>query len=576
MKCSKCNAEIPENSWVCPECGTAVERQSEPEPKPENGPEKKSKKAWIIGGAAAAVITAAAVGIGFFAANKDPKTVVIEALQGVYAAENTDPAEEVFGFKQLFKNIKTTGSEMGIELAFADSSEPDFSIFQGAGITIDTASDPVNKKFSEKLGIIYSGMDLATIDIYGDDTYIMASVPELTSKVLTINYADNLSEQIANSPLMQESGITLTEEDKQAIENYAAYLSSIYSGEKQPFDVKALLQRYKEGSQAMGNLKEALTVTKAENSRLMYNGKEQTCTGYDVIIPKEALIEFLRTTSRFFMEDEGLKGDLLEYIKVVLEMSRMSYAAADDEMDLPAPEELLSEFWTELDTGFEDIITDLERILDGNITMKVYVTKKGQLAAMDVSCAFADSGSTLVMTAKAVLEGGSYPTQNGSLTVAMTENEDTITCNFTKSGEYTDAALNSGWKFQIEYAGETVCAEYENAYDRTTNDSAIRISFGDGSEESGVDITLDGVVDLLEKGKNIHYTLDSLTVEDASGLMFFELDGALYLRELQTEIMVPEGEQMDVLAASGQDWEELINEVVMSVYSMILGGSFLQ
>lgn len=573
MKCPKCNAEIPENAWVCPECGTAVERQSEPEPKSENETKKKSKKAWIIGGTAAA-ITAAAIGVGFFAANKDPKTVVMDALKGVYAAENTDPMEEVFGFKQLFKNLETAGGEMGIELAFAGSSEPEFSMFQGTGITIDTASDPVNKKFSEKLGIVYSGMDLASIDIYGDDTYIMASVPELTSKVLTINYADNLSEQIANSPLMQENGITLTEEDKQAIENYAAYLGSIYSGEKQPFDFKALLQRYKEGSQAMGNLKEALTVTKADTSRLMYNGKEQTCTGYDVVIPKEAFIEFLRTTSRFFMEDEGLKGDLLEYIKVVLEMSQMSYAAADG-MILPAPEELLSEFWTELDTGFEDAITELERILDGNITMKVYVTKKGQLAAMDVSCAFADSGSTLVMTAKAVLEGGSYPTQNGTLAVTMTENADTITCNFTKSGEYTDAALNSGWKFQIEYAGETVYAEYENAYDRATNDSAVRISFGDGSEETGVNITLDGVVDLLEKGKNIHYTLDSLAVEDAAGIVSFEMDGALYLRELKTEITVPEGEQMDVLAASWQDWEDLINEVMMSVYSMILGGSFL-
>ena len=34
----------------------------------------------------------------------------------------------------------------------------------------------------------------------------MAALPDLTTKVLTIHYAEDLSEQIANSPLMAMSG----------------------------------------------------------------------------------------------------------------------------------------------------------------------------------------------------------------------------------------------------------------------------------------------------------------------------------------------------------------------------------
>ena len=73
----------------------------------------------------------------------------------------------------------------------------------------------------------------------------------------TIHYAEDLSEQIANSPLMAMSGYEIGEEEKQAIDNYVSYLTSIYSGEKKPFDLKGLWQRYKEGSQAMESFKEA-------------------------------------------------------------------------------------------------------------------------------------------------------------------------------------------------------------------------------------------------------------------------------------------------------------------------------
>ena len=55
---------------------------------------KCGKKELIIGGAAAAAVVAA--GVGFFVLKaKDPKTVVVDAFKGVYAAENVNPVEEV-------------------------------------------------------------------------------------------------------------------------------------------------------------------------------------------------------------------------------------------------------------------------------------------------------------------------------------------------------------------------------------------------------------------------------------------------------------------------------------------------
>ena len=530
---------------------------------------KYGKKELMIGGVAAAAVVAA--GIGFFAFKaKDPKTVVVDAFKGVYAAENVNPMEEVFGLKQLYQQFETTGGEVGLEVSIADFAGEDLDMFQGAGITVEAATDIANKRFFENIGISYGGMDIANLHFYGDDTYLMVAMPEFTSKVLTVNYAEDLSEQIANSPLMEGTGTVLTEEDREIIDNYISYVTGIYTGEKKPFDLKALWQRYKEGSQAMADFKEAMTVTKADGAQLVYNGKQQSCDGYHVVIPKEALIGFLKTTSQFFLEDQGLKQDFLEYIKVVMDMGNMSYAEVEGE-DIPTSEEMLANLWTELDTGLDEAITELERIMDSDIDMEVYVTKKGQLAGMDAAWSFRDGEKTLAMTLKTALEGGSYPTQNGSLTFTTADSVDTAVVQLHKNGEYTDAVLNSGWTLNAEYSGAVMELTYENAYDRATGDSAVKLLVKDGADVN-LEIAMTGVVDELEKGKKLHYIVDSLDVID-NGVTGVSFAGEFYLRELQTEFAAPEGEQMDVLAASLEDWEALLEEVMMNLYSMLMGGS---
>ena len=66
--------------------------------------------------------------------------------------------------------------------------------------------------------------------------------------------------------------------------------------------------------------------------------------------------------------------------------------------------------------------------------------------------------------------------------------------------------------------------------------------------------------------------MDSLVVKEPASGVFYEVSGAFYVGELQSEIAAPEGEEMDVLAASEEDWEELLNEIMMNLYSLILGG----
>ena len=83
---------------------------------------------------------------------------------------------------------------------------------------------------------------------------------------------------------------------------------------------------------------------------------------------------------------------------------------------------------------------------------------------MDASCKFTEEETTLDMNVKATLEGGSYPTQNGTRTITTTDGTDTIVAGLTKNGRIYRRSYHSRLDGQIEYGGETMGIGYENTY----------------------------------------------------------------------------------------------------------------
>ena len=132
MKCPYCNQEIPDGSAECPVCKknlmeTPVEagQSSQADGSQAGEPaalavaEKKSGKAWIAGAAVAAV--AVIGGVAFWQMNKqDPKDVVIEAFKGVMAEGQTDPMEEIFGWKALGKKLYSDSYQVNMNLTLGE------------------------------------------------------------------------------------------------------------------------------------------------------------------------------------------------------------------------------------------------------------------------------------------------------------------------------------------------------------------------------------------------------------------------------------------------------------------------
>ena len=106
-------------------------------------------------------------------------------------------------------------------------SEEEVNAYAGSGFRLGTKSDLTNDRFSMNMGAIYNGMDLVNLDIYYGDEVLMAALPELSSKVFTLDPSDGLAERVKASPtvgpLLEESGIDVDE-----IVAYIAELQDVY------------------------------------------------------------------------------------------------------------------------------------------------------------------------------------------------------------------------------------------------------------------------------------------------------------------------------------------------------------
>ena len=217
-------------------------------------------------------------------------------------------------------------------------SEPAVNTYAGSGLRIDAKNDVENNKVSANMGIIYNGMDLVNLDLYyGDDT-VMAAVPELSPKVFTLDFGEGLEERLKNSPMLgsalEQSGV-----DASVMAEYMELLAEqarqTQEGQAASFDLKALMKRYREGCKAEDDFKAALTVEKGEKASFTIDGKEQACRGYEVTVSKEAMINFLRTSSDFFLQDEVLKKDFLKRLELSVKLSQLQVRRWKDRISLP-------------------------------------------------------------------------------------------------------------------------------------------------------------------------------------------------------------------------------------------------
>lgn len=527
----------------------------------------------------AAVAAAAVVGVGAFGVvkltEKDPKEEVIDAFKNVYSEDQTYPFEEIFGLSELRQNALETSTEGTLKLVLDRCSDETINPYAGSGFRLDQRSDVENKKSAVDLGVIYNNMDLLTAQFYYGDEKLMASVPDLIGKVFVLDLGDGLADRLKESPTvgpMLEYAAGSGEVDLEGELDYLKELREKFQTEKagDPYDLKGLLNRYKEGCRAQENFKAAMTVEKAGRKICRMDGGQVNCKGYQVHISKDAMLAFVRTSSDFFLQDETLKQTYLEN----LERSTKIASFFGTSSVAVSAKDLQEETYEEVRAQVEEAIDQLDQMLQ-DVDMTIYVDKKGRLAAVDGATSiipYAEEGESqdqtpVPLTFSAELQGGTYLTQNGWASVTIEEGGDVLMVKLTKTGSYADGRLECQYLVSAKDETEAAALDFGGSY---TEDSG-EYSFYVNAERAGTElgsIEISGVVDQLEKGVSMHVAVDEISVQAPEKSFELVLSGEYSIQPLGSEVTEPEGEQLDVLAATEDDWSAITMELWFSLIGL--------
>ena len=621
MKCTKCGAELQENEKICRVCGQETETvetnalKEETKGKsdttdgvaaseqavsgsPEPG-KKKSGKMMI--GVAAAV---AAVGIGIAVVPRlmeDPKKTVIAAFESVNSDNQITGAEEIFGLREFLENYGKVNCESIFRMQIDGCSEPGMEMLTGAGLEIRSKADLENWKSRAEMALNYNHMDLAELQFYYGDQVFMAAVPELVDRVFTLKIDDSLGDSLKNSPTvapyLEASGV----DTEQLAELVQEMMKKPENGTaKGQLDFPGLLDRYQKGCKAKESFQQAMMVEKAEKGSFLVDGKETVCKGYHVQISKDSLIAFLRTSSDFFLNDEELKEQYLDQLRLSVSMTEL-FSGAMAAGDLPSAEEMLQQSYDEVKEQTDWMIQILEQSLQ-DVDMTVYVDPKGRLASLtgtttvveaaesepaneeagtgDSSDAAEGTGEgSGANTDEAVkekreaqidfaldLHGGSYLTENMNGRLSITSEGATTDILYEKEENYDGEQLDSDHTVSVLSPDGNITMNASGTYITESGSCQLDMELL-VPEMQPIKIHGSGMVTDLEKGKSIYADIDSLSVEAEGITMNFS--GELGYGPLSEEVLPLEGEELDVLAATEEDWGEIMMEVYGNIFGLM-------
>lgn len=594
MKCRKCGAELQENEKICSVCGQEAEtvetnaRKEETketsdtadgltasDQAPSGSPEPEKKKSGkVMLGVAAAV---AVVGIGAAAVPKlmeNPKKTVIAAFESINSENQITGAEEIFGWKEFLENYGKVDCESVFRIQIDGCSEPGMEMFEGAGLEVRSMADLENWKSRAEMSLDYKHMDLADLQFYYGDQMFMAAVPQLVDRVFTLKIDDSLGESLKNSPMaapyLEESGVDidqlaeLTKEMMEKPENGKA---------KGQLDFPGLFDRYRKGCKAKESFQQAMMVEKAEKAEkanFLIDGKETSCKGYHVQINKDSLIAFLRTSSDFFLNDEEMKKQYLDQLRLSISMAAL-FSGSMENGALSSAEEMVQQNYDEIKEQADWMIQILEQSLQ-DIDMMVYVDPKGRLAGLTGTTTVVEADMDTVEERREAqiefaleLQGGNYLTENMNGRLSITSDGATMDILYEKAESYDKERLDSSCKVTVlSPDDENITTNASGTYIAESGDCQLSFELL-VPEMQPIVIHGSGVVTELEKGKSIYADIDAMSIEAEGVTMNFS--GELGYGPLSGEVLPLEGEDLDVLAATEEDW----GEIVMEAYGNIFG-----
>ncbi len=310
-------------------------------------PRKKKWIPWVAGGTVAVAAVALAVVFvpKLFA---DPYDQVMDAVKALPSSASSPMAEEI-GWADLKAAVQEAGYFSG-EFSLRElpsTAGIDAALLSGFSVKLDGAVDPAGKQAGLGLALAMGGSDLLSADYYLDEEMAALSIPQLYEGALAIS-SGNLREQLENSPLFDQMG--LTETDLASLDFVLEFFPD--GGVSEEFRTAL--------TESLETFQEAIAVEKLDDSEeIDIGGKDQECQGYAVIVPRDAVVALVED---FWDAYWDLLGDMEEILE------NYQYG-----MDLDA-----------LDAQMDLLAEQLEEALRPELEWEVYLTGSGDLAMVRV------------------------------------------------------------------------------------------------------------------------------------------------------------------------------------------------
>lgn len=543
-----------------------------------------NKKPILLLGGIGAVTGLAAIGAAIYlnVNSSDPKDIVFTAFKNVVSEEQISPLEDVFGITQILKTVEDSPVEVNGKLSVLNTSIEDSQLLNGAGSFVTLVSDPDKKTGSVNAGISYANMDLLNMQLYEDPSQISITLPDMTDKVITL-YLDDLSGQIETSPFigqkLREEGIS-----PELIKIYMENVSTIKEDSKNLSDIPALWNRYKEEAEVVKEFKEAILIEKIDKREFIIDGDVEKCKGYHVIVPKDSVVLFLRSTKDFIFNDQDFINSFTDYCESANEMQNAMYQEMKKNMDqeyadyISEPEQLnADEVLKEADKKISEWIDTVETNAK-DVISNVYVRKNGNLASFTVNTVYGNDDNSYGVYGECDFGGGYSQLSNltGNLRITDPKSK-TITISIDKNGSYNkEKEISDYGTISVNVGESEQIIVYDAIYKISDGSYSLKLECNADQDEF-YSFSSTGTVKDITKGKSITINADHIKYEfsdtdsdeeEITG--FVTLEGMCSVKPFSGTIEKPDGTEFNLLSATEEEFQTLVNEMLQRTMTGII------
>lgn len=421
--------------------------------------------------------------------------------------------------KALVDTFKESGEYLAAEWKleqykgmFADETmtvDMELSLPEGIGVNMTVQQD--EKTVGMYGEATMSGMTLLELEGYLDETSMMFSLPGMLDYVFTVN-RETLEEDIFNLVDMEIL------DEATAEEIIALNKGEIERSGLSEEETEALV---KEITKAWKTLYDKCGVDKIDEKEVNVNGDGVKAKGYKVTTNIKDIADALDATISAYENSEEMSK--------MLENTLMNQGYEDYS---------LKEAYDEIYAGIDELRKEEEDVIE--IKFYLYDGKVAQIYGENKDAA---------VSFKWDIRGGNFPLENT-----------TIFC-----GDEIDY-------FEISRTGSVEKGEYRAQYDIDNGYSKVAValhytpengtfSFELSEDEYSI-FYLEGSME-KENDATVVISIDSLEIEQEQ-----IMSGDITVSEDCGKIVKPDGEEKNVLLMSKEDWEAVIWELAMSMYSM--------